>query len=376
MAPSDDLIKRIDLALRQAEAGTREESRAPGGRERARRDAAKKIARMFARTLSQNKVLRAELKHAMLAAEPGTADAERELGESRETVVNLLLQLSRERRHGKAAVLSVRRSIKGRQPSAKRAAKRLEDLETELGESQEAAAKLLVELTRKGRRADAERRLGQRAKRRSTVEPEDRGYAVAPAISLAAARFEEGLRSLFESPAMDPESVSTVARQGLALTRTLRLAAEISDGLPASPEPGGMIWERVGRCLDQWDAEAGRRRLTIVRRYDKNIPTALVPIGGFESVLDELFGGVIARAPRGTVVVVSVGPAEGSRIAISAQDVGIGSQDRELDALEKLALGLARELVERWGGKLVTDIVAAGRGRLSTLFLATKNSAS
>lgn len=359
---------------RQAES-LREESRRLREREKGRHDAAKKLARLFARTLSENGDLRTELALAMRAAGPKLAESELELSESRDTVVNLMLQLSRERRRWKAAILSVRRRIKGTKPSAKLAAKRLDELEAELAESQETAAKLLVELTRRGRRADAERLLGQRAKRRSDDETHNRGYAVAPAIALASARFEEGLRAVVESPAMDPEAVSLVARQGMALTRTLRLAAEITDGLPTAPESGGLIRERLDRCLDQWESEAGRRQLTIIRRFDKNLPSALVPLGGFESVLDELYGGAIARAPRNTVIVAAAGQVDGS-LSISVQDAGMSGPERAPGALESLAFALSRELVERWGGKLMTAVTAGGRGRLATLILAVKKSGS
>lgn len=366
-------LEEVEGHRREADA-LRAESRRLQSREKTRHEAAKKLARLFARTLSENGDLRAELKQAMLPNAPNIAESELELNESRDTVVSLMLQLTRERRRWKAAILSVRRRIKGAKPSAKQANKRLDELEIELAESQETAAKLLVELTRKSRQADAENRLGQRAQRRSKGESQNRGYAVAPAIAVAAARFEEGLRAVVESPAMDPEAVSLVARQGMALTRTLRLAAEISDGLPAARESGGLIKERLDRCLDQWESEAARRHLTIVRRIDKKIPDAFVPPGGFECVLDELYGGAIARAPRGTVIVAAAEATADGMIAVSVQDASVGALERAPGALESLALALARELVERWGGKLETSVTADGRGRRATLFLTAKKS--
>lgn len=380
MALSDDLFRRIDLALREAEVRVRAPAPAAGeagkgsdrGRDKMRRDTAKKLAALFARSLSKNSELRAEFQRAMRAAGPQLAEFELELNESRDTIVNLLLQLSRERRRWKAALLSLRRRGKGSKPAGREATKRLEELEIELVESQETAAKLLVELTRKGRRTNADLR---RAQRRSADEPANRGYAVAPAIAVAAARFEEGLRAVIESPAMDPEAVSLVARQGMALTRTLRLAAEISNGLPAGLEPGKLIQVRVDRCLDQWDAEAKRRRLTILRRFDKDLPAALVPLGGFESVLDELYGSAITRAPRGTVIVAVAGPSKDGGLIISVQDADPGGPERAR-ALESLAFALARELVERWGGKLDTAVTAGGRGHVTTLTLAASKPGS
>lgn len=379
MTLSDDLLNRIDLALRQAQVVTREPSpaakEAGGVREKARLAAAKKLARLFARSLSENAGLRAELRKAMQAAPAAPAESELELGESRETVVNLMLQLSRERRRWKAALLSVRRRLKSARPSARRAGKRLEELELELAESQETAAKLLVELTRKSRSSEAAQRLGRRARRRSSGEDQNRGYAVAPAVAAAATRFEEGLRAVIESPAMDPEAMSQVARQGMALTRTLRLAAEISDGQPAALEPGQLIHERLERCLDQWEAEAGRRRLNVVRRIDKTLPAAVIPLEGIESVLDEIIGGAIARAPRGTVVIAAAGAAEVGGLSISIQTAASGSAS-STSALETLAFALSRELVERWNGKLVTAEAPGARGLRTTLLLAASESGS
>ena len=368
-------LEEVEEYRHQAES-LREESRRLRDREKARHDAAKKLARLFARTLSENGELRAELDRAMHAAEPKFAESQLELGESRDTVVNLMLQLSRERRRWKAAILSVRRRIKRAQPSAKLTTKRLDELEIELAESQETAAKLLVELTHKGRSVDAERLLGQRAQRNSVSVTKNRGYTAAPAIAIAAARFEEGLRAIVESPAMDPEAVSLVARQGMALTRTLRLAAEISDGLPAAPEPGALIRARLNSCLDQWEAEASRRLITIVRRFDNSIPTVLVPLGGFESVLAEFYGGAIERAPRSTVIVAAAGPAEGGGLSISIRNAGGSGPERAPGALERLAFALTREIVERWGGKLTTTVTAGERGRLTTLFLMATKSGS
>ena len=357
---------------RRAAKALDEESRLLREKDIARRGASKKLARLFARTLSMNAELRAELQRALRAAGPKPAESELELVESRDTVVNLMLQLARERRRWQAALLVMRRRGKAYVPSAKQTAKRLDDLQIELAESQETAAKLLVELTRKGRRAEAVHKLGQRAIRRSGAKLPNRGYAVAPAIAVSAARFDEGLRVLIESPAMDPDMVSRVARQGMALTRVLQLAAEISDGLPAGPEPGELVRARLERCLDQWEGEARRRRLTIVRRFGKSLPAALVPLGGFESVLDELYGGSISSAPAGTVVVASAAPSDDGGLLISIQDAGIEGLKRATGAIESLALALTRELVERWGGKLVTGFSANGRARIATLTLAPK----
>ncbi|MBI4061066.1 MAG: sensor histidine kinase [Elusimicrobia bacterium] len=344
MTLSDDLFRRIDLALRQAKAGARPpapaevEAKAPDA---AKSDAAKRLA-----------------------------ESETELRESRDAVARLLLQLARERRRWQAAILSVRRRIKSVRPAARKAAKRLGDLEVELAESQETAAKLLMEITRTGRRAGAERRIGLRAQRRRAGAAKNSGGSLVPAIAAAASRFEEGLRAVIESPAMNPEAVSLVARQGMALTRTLRLAAEISDGLPAASEPGALIRERMDRCLDQWEPEAARRRITIVRRHADDLPAALVPLGGFESILDELYGGAIDRAPRGTVVVAEAEAAPDGGLSISVQDPGGNAPKRARGALEGLAFALARELVERWGGRLETRAAAGGRGRRAALRLA------
>jgi len=357
---------------RRAAKALDEEARALREKDRGRRDASKKLARLFARTLAANGELRAELQRALRAAGPKLAESELDLVESRDTVVNLMLQLARERRRWQAALLVMRRRGKASQPSAKEAKKRLDDLELELAESQETAAKLLVELTRKGRRAEAANKLGQRASLRSGAKVPNRGFTVAPAIAVSAARFDEGLRALIESPAMDPDTVSRVARQGMALTRILHLAAEISDGLPAGLEPGGLVRARLERCLDQWEAEAARRRLTIVRRFAKSLPDALVPLGGFESVLDELYGGAISTAPIGTVIVASAEASDDGGLLISIQDAGIEGLKRTPGAIESLALALTRELIERWGGKLVTGASANGRARLATLTLAAK----
>lgn len=357
---------------RQAESFRTESRRLREG-ERSRREAAKKLARLFARSLSENVDLRAELSRTMSSPSRDLerAESEQELAETRETVVNLMLQLSRERRRWEASLLSVRRRLKGLNPSAKRAAKRLEELQLELEESQETAAKLLVELTRRGRDVDAARKRGGRAERRVAGEAENRGYAVAPAIALAAARFEEGLRGVIESPAMDPGAVSAVARQGLALTRTLHLAAELSEGAGAAAEPGDLLRARLERCLDRWEGEADRRRLTIVRRFDGDLPQAVVPLGGFEAVLDELFGGAIERAPQGSVIVARAAAAAGGGLSIEVQAGASASKpERAQGALESLAFSLARELVERWGGRLDVTVSAAGRGRRATLFLA------
>lgn len=377
MPLNDDLFRRIDLALRRAETRARDlvpaareadrrrtqalalcEPSEARVREQVRREAAKRLAKLFARALAENRELHA------------SPSSDTELLESRRTVADLMLHFTRERRRWKASLLYVRRRIKSAQPRARRAAERLVSLEIELYESQETAARLLVELTRKGRSADAGKRLAVRARRRSDAEPAAPAVpaAIAP-ISVAAARFDEELRSILESPDMSDETAS-LARQGMALTRTLRLSAELSARTAAGPEPGGLIRERLERCLDQWETEASRRRITILRRFEKDLPAALVPPGGFETVLDELYGGAIARAPRGTVVVAAAAAAKGGGVSLSVQDTGGVGPKHAPDALEKLSFALSRNLVELWGGKLGAAPASGGSGQRVTVFLA------
>lgn len=129
--------------LRRQAAALRVESRARAEREESRRGSAKNLATLFARTLTRNAELRAELGEAMCAAAPRLAESELELNESRDSVAGLMLQLSRERRHWKNVLLALRRKVLRARGTA---AKRFDTLEVELSESQETAAKLLVEL--------------------------------------------------------------------------------------------------------------------------------------------------------------------------------------------------------------------------------------
>jgi hypothetical protein len=381
-ADVDSAMRETEGALRLAEKLRLEERRSKGRRERAVR-----LAKLFARVLSENGKLRDALaRGAPAGARPDGASEpealEQELKESRETVVNLMVRLSHERRRARAELLVVRRRLKSLRPSVSKATGRLKALEDEFAESQKATAELLIELTRRARRAEAERKRRTRARGASAVPETDDLFEAGGPLTTAAVRMSESLRVLVESPAVDPELVTSVAGENIRLARALRLIAALVQTPQPRTEPGSLLHDRIDAQLDLWEPEIQRRRLTLLRMYASNLPQASVGLGGFEAILDELVGVSVEEASRGTSVMLKIAAAKNGGLALEFSDksrpaVEIPSLQFILakgGSLPGFGLALARELVERWGGALEVSPGADGHGRRLLLLLAPAKS--
>lgn len=311
-----------------------------------RRAAAARLAKLFARVLAENRALRAELD------------------ESGEATANLMLKLVKDRRRWKAALLSVRRRLLTMRPPQTAAAGRVSALEEELRESQDVAAGLMIQVARAQRGAKA-RLLGEERFRRRV-----RKQGVIGGAERARDAFADGLdarlRDLAESPSADPDQLVKAADEARRLARGAALAAVAMT--PPRADRGDARGGLAAR-LDAWEDAFRRRGATILRSFDSRWPTARLDAPAFCVVIDQVVAGALDRLSRGGTLMVKGGEIPGG-LLIEFSDDGRLLPEGAVEAAKTeggpehpgLGLFLARVILRAWGGDLVADPGARGRG--------------
>lgn len=321
---------------------------------------------------------RRRLLSGLSAAE--SADARRrkaieaELASEQEAVANLMEGIMRERRRWKASLLFVRRHLlKAMRSRSSEAVRRLTAVESELKQSQEACANLMVELSaqkRSGkarlvaleRRALKDRRGGAAGQKKAPEAP-----SPAPARPAAASpsALGESLRRLAESPSEETREPPPVAEASRTRAREVILAALASK--PPRPSSGDLR-AAVMRRLTVWESAFRARRFTIVPPDGPGWPTVLFESSVLQTMLDELLAVLLARMPRAGTLVVKGGKSEaGSFVEFLCGGAAPSPEARAGEA----GVPMVRALAEAWGGGLDIDAGPRGRGTRIRLRLAS-----
>ncbi len=321
----------------------------------------------------------------------GSPNVEVELASSRDSVSNLLVRMSRERRDARAAMLAVKRRLRSFRRSGK--LDRVAEVEQELAEARQTIASLLREATRRDRRTRAEALLRNRKTRKekpATTEkpeagakPESRltkqevSQAVGSAATSAAHHLETRLRALISTPPRDVESLTAEAEECRRLALILRLAFILESGFDT--EQSTDVKKIIEARLDLWEEDFRRQRATLVREYADKMPQAAIPSEELAAAIDALVGRALSRVPRGGIVLVRIVATAKIPLQIDVQDNGndapaIASIHSALSTgkrMTALEVALTHELADRWKSSLESS-PATGRGLRLSLTLPTR----
>ena len=373
----------LDADLRTARAARRQEAAAPPPQDRTHElekelEASQEaVANLVRRVSQERRYWKAALltdRRRLLARRPdGAGDAgdrrrkaaEAELAAEQEAVANLMSRIMRERRRWRAEILAVRRHLlKLKRNPSPEAVRKLTAVESELEQSREACANLMVQLSAQKRKGQARLVGMERGARRGR-----KGGAAAQAkVPVAAAprppasSLGESLRRLAEAPTEEPPPVAEASRskaRGVILTA---LAA-------APPRPSsGDLRAALARRLSVWDAAFRARRFTIISPDGPGWPAALFEGSVLQTMLDELLSFLLERMPRAGTLVVKGGRPEGGGLFVEFLCGGAAATPAALAG--EAGLPLVRALAEAWGGGLEIDAGPRGRGTRVRLRLA------
>jgi signal transduction histidine kinase len=162
---------------------------------------------------------------------------------------------------------------------------------------------------------------------------------------------DEGMRERLDSANRE------VDRLSLIVDRLLLMAREIEEGTSARAD----LAEAIGRAVTRWDERASHRGSTLVTRGDAG-PARVDPTD-LDQILDNLIDNATSYAP-GEVVVES-GRSDG-QVFVAVQDGGPGIPADDIVRVTErfyrgqgaspggsgLGLWIARQLAEKWNGKL------------------------
>ena len=315
-------------------------------------------------------------------------NVEVELASSRDSVSNLLVRMSRERRDARAAMLAVKRRLRSFRRSGK--LDRVAEVEQELAEARQTISSLLREATRRDRRYRAEALLRKRktgkekpaAKEKPEAAPkspvhltkQEVAEALGSAATSAAHHLETRLRALISTPPKDMESLTSEAEECRRLALILRLGYILESGYDAGQSTD--VQKIINARLDLWEEDFRRQRATLVREFADKIPHAAIPADEFGAAIDALVGRALSRVPRGGIVLVRVASTGKIPLQIDVQDNGndapaISSIRAALATgkrMTALEVALTNEVAERWKGSLESN-PATGRGLRMSLVL-------
>ncbi len=266
-------------------------------------------------------------------AETDLQELERHLAESRESISNLFVHLARERRHARAAILTIKRRLQS--------------------------------LRRSGKAARG-------APQPSALRPEEIPNFVGAARLAASHHLDAQLRALSDAPAADPATAIDECRRLVLILRLCGALASAPD-----PRDADSPAETVARRLKLWEPDFRRRRATLLGEVPRRLPPVVMPQAELDALVDAALGHALGRLPNGGMMLARAEEPNDAPARIVFQDNAadapvIPSPDTALATgrrLEGLELALARELAERRGGSLIAAPVPSSRGlRLTLVF--------